>query len=115
MSKRRKCSACHITKGIKEFNPSEIAKPGYFVIQCKECVNTMAQSKRNTKRDLQQGFIYIITNPAWPNWCKIGLTINLQKRLNGYNTHAPLRDYVISFALPVKDTFTSTVPPSGIA
>lgn len=41
----------------------------------------------------KEGFIYSIGNPAWPNHLKIGMSSNVEKRLAGYQTYSPLRDY----------------------
>lgn len=49
------------------------------------------------------GLIYVITNPAWPNWVKIGQSINITKRLNDYQTASPLRDYTIFYSIAVKN------------
>lgn len=39
------------------------------------------------------GMIYIISNPAYPNKFKIGITQNIQKRLSQYQTGDPFRKY----------------------
>lgn len=41
----------------------------------------------------KEGFIYSIANPAWPNYLKIGMSSNVEKRLASYQTYSPLRDY----------------------
>lgn len=45
------------------------------------------------------GFLYIITNPAFPGWIKIGTTKDLTKRLQTYQTSSPHRDYEIVFSM----------------
>ena len=35
------------------------------------------------------GYVYIIAHPSWPNWYKVGKTVNLDQRLATYNTGAP--------------------------
>ena len=42
-----------------------------------------------------EGYVYIITNPAWPEWVKIGMAIDADDRCNGYQTSSPFRDYKI--------------------
>ena len=37
--------------------------------------------------------MYAITNPAWPEWVKIGMAIDADDRCNGYQTSSPFRDY----------------------
>jgi len=47
------------------------------------------------QKDVQvkEGYVYVITNPAWPDWVKIGMAIDAEDRLNGYQTSSPMRDY----------------------
>ena len=42
---------------------------------------------------IKEGYVYAITNPAWPEWVKIGMAIDADDRCNGYQTSSPLRDY----------------------
>ncbi|MRN79468.1 hypothetical protein GJU90_13795 [Brucella sp. 10RB9210] len=39
------------------------------------------------------GYVYVVTNPAWPGKCKIGFTMNLRNRLHQMNTGDPNRSY----------------------
>ena len=41
------------------------------------------------------GYVYAIWNKAWPDWIKIGMAENLEKRLNSFQTSSPLRDFVL--------------------
>jgi len=36
-----------------------------------------------------EGWLYVITNPSWTNWVKIGITRDLTARLSTYNTGSP--------------------------
>jgi hypothetical protein len=40
-----------------------------------------------------EGEVYILKNPAWDNWYKIGKAIESKDRCNGYQTGSPHRDY----------------------
>ena len=51
-------------------------------------------------------WVYIIYNPAWPNFFKVGVASNLTKRLNSYQTGSPLRDYQILYAILSKNWFS---------
>lgn len=39
------------------------------------------------------GSVYIISNPAWVGWYKVGKAVNSEDRLRGYQTGSPYRDY----------------------
>ena len=44
---------------------------------------------------IKEGYVYAITNPAWPEWVKIGMAVDAADRCNGYQTSSPFRDYKI--------------------
>ena len=44
---------------------------------------------------IKEGYVYAITNPAWPGWVKIGMAIDADDRCNGYQTSSPFRDYTL--------------------
>jgi len=52
---------------------------------------------------VKEGYVYAICNPAWPEWIKIGMAIDAQDRLNGYQTSSPMRDYVLVYDIYFKD------------
>lgn len=39
------------------------------------------------------GFIYLITNPVFPNWVKGGMTVDYEHRLHNYNLYDPCSGY----------------------
>jgi hypothetical protein len=43
--------------------------------------------------NISAGYVYLITNPAWTDFVKIGSSIDVMDRLNSYQTSSPLRDY----------------------
>ena len=44
---------------------------------------------------IKEGYVYAITNPAWPEWVKIGMAVDADDRCNGYQTSSPFRDYKV--------------------
>ena len=46
---------------------------------------------------VKHGYVYIITNPAFPDWVKIGMAFDAEDRLSGYQTGSPLRDYELAY------------------
>jgi len=49
-------------------------------------------AKHNT---IESGILYLICNPAFPQFCKIGITIDLYKRLAQYQTYDPHRSFSV--------------------
>lgn len=52
---------------------------------------------------IKEGYVYVITNPAWPDWVKIGMAIDAQDRCNGYQTSSPHRDYELKYDIETDD------------
>lgn len=53
--------------------------------------STIARCRvKNTKT--KEGFVYVWTNPAWPEWCKVGSALDPVDRTNQLNTSYPMRD-----------------------
>ena len=52
---------------------------------------------------IKEGYVYAITNPAWPGWVKIGMAIDADDRCNGYQTSSPFRDYTLEHMIVTND------------
>ena len=63
--------------------------------------NDAAFSSLQNYTTSKEGYVYIITNPAWPDWVKIGMAVDAEDRLNGYQTSSPNRDYKLEYAVKV--------------
>lgn len=59
---------------------------------------TLMDYKRSLVKNLQEGFLYFIANPAWPDKLKVGMTIDYENRLSTYQTGDPYRAYYIKSA-----------------
>ena len=62
-----------------------------------------AFSSLEKKKGTKDGYVYAIINPAWPNWVKIGMAIDAEDRLNGYQTSSPMRDYELIHSVYFKN------------
>ena len=49
--------------------------------------------------NVKEGHVYVITNQAWPGWVKIGMAIDAEDRLSGYQTSSPHRDYILEHSV----------------
>lgn len=57
-------------------------------------------SEELTDRD---GFVYVISNPAWPRHAKIGRAYDPESRVRGYQTGCPNRSYELRHAVYFRD------------
>lgn len=46
--------------------------------------------------EIKEGFVYIITNVAYPDWVKVGMAFDYEKRLNVYNQYDPETNFKIA-------------------
>jgi hypothetical protein len=53
----------------------------------------------------KRGFVYVITNPAWPGIVKIGRAFDPESRLAGYQTSCPHRDYELHSSVYFHDCY----------
>jgi len=44
-----------------------------------------------------EGYVYVITNPCWKGWVKVGMAIDAEDRCKQYQTSSPFRDYTLKF------------------
>ena len=62
-----------------------------------------AFSSLENYKDSAEGEVYIITNPAWEGWVKVGMAVDSQDRLKNYQTSSPFRDYTLLYSYEVND------------
>ena len=51
----------------------------------------------------KSGDVYIITNPSFDGWLKIGMAVDAEDRCNGYQTSSPHRDYRLLYSRRFND------------
>jgi len=51
----------------------------------------------------KSGYVYIVTNPAWPGCLKVGHTVDRVTRLSQYMTYDPYGDYRMEFYCRCED------------
>ena len=49
-----------------------------------------------------KGEVYVITNPSWKNWYKIGKAVDAKDRCKSYQTSSPHRDYKLVTSMSFK-------------
>jgi hypothetical protein len=73
-------------------------KPGRY-----KSFNDAAFSSFENLPSTKEGYVYVISNPAWPEWVKVGMAIDANDRCSSYQTSSPLRDYVLHCAVSSED------------
>ena len=83
-------------KYISKSHP--LHKPGKY-----KTFEDAAFSSLSKYESSREGQVYIITNPNFPEWVKVGMAVDSEDRLNGYQTSSPFRDYTWFTFWPVSD------------
>jgi len=50
-----------------------------------------------------EGYVYIINNPCWDGWIKVGMAIDAEDRCKQYQTSSPFRDYKLCYLKHFED------------
>lgn len=61
----------------------------------RDLVKIAHKRANKSSKEIDAGFVYLISNPAWPGAFKVGSAIDVNDRLNSYQTSAPYRDFVV--------------------
>tara|TARA_E500000305_G_scaffold97006_1_gene87394 strand:+ start:2841 stop:3374 length:534 start_codon:yes stop_codon:yes gene_type:complete len=80
----------------------------YLCVKCSSKIRKMNKLK-GLARSIQNmtvrhydrqkdGYVYIISNPSWQGWYKVGRAVDAEDRLNSYQTSSPFRDYVLRYS-----------------
>jgi hypothetical protein len=62
-----------------------------------------AFSSLGTYASRKEGYVYVISNPAWEGWFKVGKAVDADDRCKSYNTSSPLRDFKLEYKIYVED------------
>ena len=121
MKHTKKCIECEAVLTEDNWYPSFVGKKHY---KCKSCYDERRILNRYKKRygslnkaiarliyistkkkydAVREGQVYVIRNPAFPSWCKVGMAVDAEDRLKQYQTSSPYRDYVLVAAWDVED------------
>jgi hypothetical protein len=116
-TKNRTCKTCFNTRHNNRLNPKNnpnrlfingkyISKkdPRYKVFKPGNYKNIGdAIFEQSEASSIKEGYVYVITNKAWPDWVKIGMAIDAEDRCNGYQTSSPHRDYILEHSVASND------------
>ena len=66
-----------------------------------ELKETALEISRNALRQYNKqkdGYVHVISNPAWKGWYKVGMAVDSQDRCGSYQTSSPHRDYRLEYS-----------------
>ena len=103
----KKCNTCEELLPMTEFHKNKNSKDGHMH-RCKKCrvyenFEQAAFSSLEKYESSVEGQVYVITNPNFPDWVKVGMAIDAEDRLNNYQTSSPFRDYVLQYYYDVNN------------
>src|SRR6056300_1612739 len=61
--------------------------------------------KADTTERNHRGWVYLLTNPAYPELIKIGKEVTTSKRINGINSAGTVSEWELKAAMPVSDDY----------
>lgn len=105
------CKGCFNGKHNKQNGPKRMYVNGKYVPKShplykaghyKGFEDAAFSSLENYKSN-PEGQVYIITNPAWEGWVKVGMAVDAEDRLNNYQTSSPYRDYDLVYTIDTPD------------
>ena len=73
----------------------------------------MSWGGRGLKHTDRSGYVYLLTNPAWAGYTKVGAARSLARRLSSYNTGSPHRDYAYRFGWLTPDRYRDEAMAHG--
>ena len=107
---RTQCTACSKVNNDKS-NPLSMYVNGKYISRSHplhkpgryKSFEAAAFSSLEKYESSTQGQVYVITNPNFPEWVKVGMAVDSEDRLNGYQTSSPFRDYALVATWDVTD------------
>ena len=110
------CNHCDVSLDDTTWSVGNIRKNNYICRRCdtikgrrnrlKRLALTIFRSAEKQYNQVKAGHVYILTNPAWPEWIKVGMAIDAQDRCSSYQTSSPFRDYTLEYAVSSEDRRT---------
>ena len=109
----KSCNHCGCQLSEASWAVGNVRKRNYI---CRKCDSIKGKRNRLKRLALQlssytlknyskvkEGYVYVISNPAWPDWVKVGMAIDADDRCSSYQTSSPHRDYVLHCAISSDD------------
>ena len=107
------CNHCDVLLDNINWSIGNVRKNNYICRVCdskkgkrnrlKRLALSIHQTALRQYNQVKAGHVYIISNPAWPEWVKVGMAIDAADRCSNYQTSSPFRDYVVEYSFASTD------------
>ena len=84
-------------------------KPGNY-----KDFSSVAFSSMEGYESSTEGYVYVISNPAWVGWHKVGMAIDAWDRCASFQTSSPFRDYKLEYCKHFKDRRSAELEVHGL-
>jgi hypothetical protein len=112
-TRTRHCHSCSIPLTEEVWSAGNAKISQYICKLCdsiKRKRNKLKEKARNISaatvlkfNSVKEGSVYVVGNPSWPEWVKVGMAIDADDRLKSYQTGSPFRDYMVYYSFLTKD------------
>ena len=104
------CKSC-MNENNQSNNPGRMFINGKYIKKTHPLYKTgnyksfgdLAFGSLNNYKQIKEGYVYAISNSAWPDWIKIGMAIDAEDRLSSYQTSSPMRNYKLVHSVYCED------------
>ena len=105
------CKSCYKDKHNTNNNPNRMFVDGKYIPKdhplwkagnYKSFDDAAFSGLRNYEKSTA-GQVYIIINPTFEGWVKIGMAIDAEDRCKGYQMYDPMKRYKVVYSVDVKD------------
>ena len=109
-SNRSTCKSC-MGENNQSNNPNRMFVNGKYIKKTHplhkagnyKSFGDLAFGSLNNYKQIKEGYVYAISNSAWPDWIKIGMAIDAEDRLSSYQTSSPMRNYRLVHSVYCED------------
>ncbi len=103
----KNCNHCNVSLTEHNWGNGNVKKQNYICKPCdaiksktnrfKRIARTIGQAVYGKYNSVKQGHVYIVSNPAWEGWYKVGMAVDADDRCRSYQTSSPMRDFKLEY------------------
>ena len=92
---------CEYVSEVEIHSNDDIGSITWILLYAKDKLKLEDRQKAETSGK----FVYVLTNEAYPNLCKIGKAVNPEDRMKGINSAGIVSEWILRYALPVSNDY----------